>query len=84
MVHFIQSYPHVVNHILIEVTLLERKGRYATRGNNSNRQNTFSELLLEVCVADGLGCLTHLSEDFLESSHAADDAPCHTQVDKHY
>lgn len=36
---------------------------------------TFSELVLQLCVADGLGCGAHLPQNLLQAPHAADDAP---------
>jgi len=38
--------------------------------------NTFTELVLQVCVANVLRSLTQLSQYLFQSSHAADDAAC--------
>jgi hypothetical protein len=35
--------------------------------------NSLTELVLQVCVADVLRSLTHLSQNLLQSSHATDD-----------
>lgn len=44
--------------------------------NCSNEGLTFSELVLQLCVAYGLGCRAHLSQHLLQTPHAADDASC--------
>ena len=38
------------------------------------RSCTLSKLVLQFCVSNGLGCLTHLSQELFQSSHAPNHA----------
>jgi hypothetical protein len=46
-----------------------------------DESDTFCKLVLQFCVANGLGCLHHLPQRLLQPSHAPDYAAC-TQIKK--